>query len=163
MLRRIPDIINRARHRRGFGVHSPLAFRLVTEVIAERSGYAFYCYRKIPTAAGRRMLRLIAALHPKEVILLANDRETQRVISLSGNRRKTVGTTLRILPGNPERDTLLKALSALDEEDYLYCRGLSEPELQEFKTRLTGGLLLTSRHYTLCLRRDEMPLQVYTL
>lgn len=163
MLRRISDRINRLRHRKGFGVHSPLAFRLVSEVIAERTGYAFYSYRKIPSPDGRRLLRIIAGLRPKEVIMLGDDRETRRIVSMAGNRRKMIGPSLSILSGEPDGNTLLATLSSLGEEDYLYCRGLNDSELQTFKRQLPGGILLTSRRYTLCLRRSAMPLQVYTL
>lgn len=38
----IRDFINRWRHSKGYGVHSPLGFRIVTECVRPPRGYAFY-------------------------------------------------------------------------------------------------------------------------
>lgn len=44
------DWWQRLRHSRGFGVHSPFAYRFIREVICER--YAFYAYDALDAAAG---------------------------------------------------------------------------------------------------------------
>lgn len=36
------DMIDRWRHRHGFGVHSPFAFRIVTEAIRRQTRYRYY-------------------------------------------------------------------------------------------------------------------------
>lgn len=41
-MRRLFRLYRRWRHTRGFGVHSPFAFRLVTEAIHPPRGYAYY-------------------------------------------------------------------------------------------------------------------------
>ncbi len=73
--------------RRGFGVHSPFAFRFVTEVISERSRY--YDYKLLP-ARQHLLYRLAAWLQPTEISvwgdaeaqaarLAAPERDTKRV------------------------------------------------------------------------------------
>lgn len=46
----------RIRHRRGYGIHSPWAFGLVTEVIYER--WPYYAYAKLPILKGWKQHRL---------------------------------------------------------------------------------------------------------
>ena len=70
----------RWRHTRGFGVHSPLAYRIVRDVVRPRRGYAYYGDAEInDTFEGRvdrlmwrharMLLRLCALLRPRSVYL----------------------------------------------------------------------------------------------
>lgn len=71
----------RFRHRKGYGVHSPFAFRFITDVICERSPY--YAYRELdrqlPLSKRLRqrrglhlLLRLANHLQPKTIVLPRN-------------------------------------------------------------------------------------------
>lgn len=60
----------RRRHSRGFGIHSPFAYRFITEVLCLPGEYGYYAY----AAAGRdrrcRMLvRLLAFFNPDSVLI----------------------------------------------------------------------------------------------
>lgn len=55
----------RFRHSRGFGVHSPFAFRFINEVLCEQLHY--YDYDRLPTAEMRLAYRLAAFLQPTEL------------------------------------------------------------------------------------------------
>ena len=58
----------RAWRSRGFGVHSPFAFRFITEVL--RCPHGYYAYPAIgSSAAARRLYRIILALAPEKVIV----------------------------------------------------------------------------------------------
>ena len=68
----------RFRHRRGYGVHSPFAFQLITRVFYERG--EFYAYRPLaavrrteacgqPERLDRLMLRLVNDVQPRRVVL----------------------------------------------------------------------------------------------
>lgn len=68
--------INRRRHRRGFGVHSPFGFYFITQVIAE-GRYGYYCYSELDQLANngnlspkriRLLMRIAGALGGREVV-----------------------------------------------------------------------------------------------
>lgn len=51
-------MINRLRHRYGFGVHSPFAYELIREVVTPHRGYAYYAELKMRDEHSRREYRL---------------------------------------------------------------------------------------------------------
>lgn len=71
------NAINRWRHRHGFGVHSPAAYRLVTEVVHPRRNYVYYAEHRIDVAPLRSderqlcllTLRLYGFLHASGISL----------------------------------------------------------------------------------------------
>lgn len=78
MIKLLPDSLNRYRHNRGFGVHSPLAFKLITGVIHERARY--YSYDNIEALFGRReatmakrIFRLMLFWRPERVAIIDSD------------------------------------------------------------------------------------------
>lgn len=71
----LSDFINRLRHDYGYGVHSPLGFHLVKNVLNPPKGYAYYGYDRLEGLAAsgasseefrraRMLLRLIADRQP---------------------------------------------------------------------------------------------------
>ncbi|MDE6653379.1 MAG: hypothetical protein K2K05_06660 [Muribaculaceae bacterium] len=54
--------MTRYRHSKGFGVHSPFAFRFITEVLGERCLY--YDFDRLPSAHQRIVYRIAARLAP---------------------------------------------------------------------------------------------------
>jgi len=88
----------RFRHRCGYGVHSPFAFRFITDVIYERSPY--YAYRELDKALPISMrlrqrkglhllLRLANHLQPKTIVLPRNGWWEKRYL-LSGCRSANI-------------------------------------------------------------------------
>lgn len=53
------------RHSRGFGIHSPFAYRFITEVI--RQPYAYYAYDELPDHSSRLLFRVLVALGPRRI------------------------------------------------------------------------------------------------
>jgi hypothetical protein len=77
LLRRAARWVLRFRHRRGYGIHSPFAFSLVTDVIYNRGTYYAYAplhalQRDVPRALSERddrlLLRLINAAAPRQAL-----------------------------------------------------------------------------------------------
>ncbi len=83
--------LERLRHKRGFGVHSAFAYRMVTDVIRPLKVYGYYGYHQIDcaeegnahlirtengilraSAVARMLLRLAVALRPKNILVSRN-------------------------------------------------------------------------------------------
>lgn len=68
----ILSCLNALRHRRGFGIHSPFAYKFITEVLCQH--HAYYAYAALGHDSGRRLLvRLVAFFHPHKVEVMAAD------------------------------------------------------------------------------------------
>lgn len=72
----VADIVTRERHSRGYGVHSPLAYRLVKHVFRPPRDVVYYGEEKLETmrpdnprmvGSARFLLRLVAELQPRKV------------------------------------------------------------------------------------------------
>lgn len=69
---RLPHIFSRWRHGRGFGIHSPFAYRFVTEVLRQEMGY--YAYLRMPgNDLYRTVFRIILSLRPESVALVGTE------------------------------------------------------------------------------------------
>lgn len=79
---RLADIYRRWRHGRGFGVHSPYAFRMVNDVLRLPPDYAYYAYDDIarerhrlqapvPLAEAFLIFRAVNEFQPSLVAILA--------------------------------------------------------------------------------------------
>ncbi|MEZ3520927.1 MAG: hypothetical protein K1V78_05450 [Muribaculaceae bacterium] len=71
-----PEWWQRLRHRRGFGVHSPSAYRFITEVLNERLPY--YGYERLDSLdadphLARLLFRVLVATGPRRVGILCAD------------------------------------------------------------------------------------------
>ncbi len=90
------------RHSRGFGIHSPFAFRFITEVLNERLPY--YAYDNInATVDGhsahewRTLFRVLVYFRPKTVAIISDKpefhREARRVLHLALPQATTAEST----------------------------------------------------------------------
>ncbi len=78
MLSGLSQLFNRWRHGRGFGIHSPFAYRLITEVLHQEMGY--YAYLRMPgDECYRTVFRIVLALRPMSVALVGADRYKRAV------------------------------------------------------------------------------------
>lgn len=80
--------LSRVRHGHGFGVHSPWAYRIITEVIGENAKY--YAYPEIDKLFGKRrktartVFRLLLHLQPSRVDV-AGDESWRHLAELTGH------------------------------------------------------------------------------
>ena len=107
-LAHISEAYRRWRHSRGFGVHSPFAYRIVTEALYPRHGYAYYIENdarlsSADAAEGRRaraLFRLIILLRMESgesvSVMLADDAPQcwRKALRLAGARHSTVCSAL---------------------------------------------------------------------
>ncbi len=77
-LKAVASIPLRAWRSRGFGVHSPFAFRFITEVLHSSDGY--YAYEQIGASkSSRRLYRIILDLAPAAVIVTGPLSDSQAI------------------------------------------------------------------------------------
>lgn len=80
--------LSRWRHGHGFGVHSPWAYRVITEVIGEHATY--YAYPEIDKLFGKRaktartVYRLLLHLKPSRVDVIGDER-WHHLVQLTGS------------------------------------------------------------------------------
>ncbi|MDE6279962.1 MAG: hypothetical protein K2M05_08305, partial [Paramuribaculum sp.] len=63
--------LNRARHSKGFGVHSPFAFSFITETLRQPKGYAYYEEKNL-NKRWRWLMRAIMRLGDNHIATLGN-------------------------------------------------------------------------------------------
>lgn len=102
----------RLRHSRGFGIHSPFAFRLITEVLRPQRSYAYYSEATGEQDRNSRLeARLRAFFEPGTTVLVADlgapgadipalAARISRgdVVLLLLNHRGRLGTLLKLMP-----------------------------------------------------------------
>ena len=112
---------------RGFGVHSPFAFRFITEIVGER--YAYYGYDDIETAIEKhpeerklrrhsRLLLRIAGRIGIDTAILAGDAPfaIKAAVEGAGKRIRIISPEAKTIGG---KSLLLFAISQLPEGDAL--------------------------------------------
>lgn len=72
--------LQRARHAHGFGVHSPFAFRFITEVLCPPRKYGYYIYDVLKQKELRMLFRVVVSQRPATVSLPGADDILRRVI-----------------------------------------------------------------------------------
>lgn len=74
----LPNILMRWRHGKGFGIHSPFAYRFITEVLRQEMGY--YAYLRMPgNDEYRTVFRVILSLRPESVALVGSGEYSRAV------------------------------------------------------------------------------------
>ena len=102
MVKKLFDVYKRWRHSRGFGVHSPYAFRFVTDVVRPGS-YGFYAYDKLETLLKREEIHDRHLISTAEFLIrLAVFVKAKRLIINQGNRAaelasKSLGLPYRVV------------------------------------------------------------------
>lgn len=61
----------RFRHRRGYGVHSPLAFEFITQVVYEKAHY--YAYERLKSRSDRLVFRIVNYAQPQFALEVGGD------------------------------------------------------------------------------------------
>lgn len=74
-MQNILKAIGRRRTALGFGVHSPFAFRFITEVLCPPRRYGYYAYERTGTdAVARLAVRLMAYFNPASIACSVSDK-----------------------------------------------------------------------------------------
>ncbi|MCF0199548.1 MAG: hypothetical protein HUK02_09535, partial [Bacteroidaceae bacterium] len=126
----------RLRHRCGYGVHSPFAFQLVTQVLYEQAHHDFYAYEWLDQQFSRweRCVGSLSWRRSRLLFRLANHCQPA-VISAPGADL----TTLSYLHQGCRRAELTAQPT---EADLIYLR---EPDAEALQRIRKGGLLVVDR------------------
>lgn len=172
----------RWRHSRGFGVHSPYAYRFVTDVL--RPGdYAYYAYEKAETLLKDEEIRQYKFFNRiKFLIRLANFLKTERVISCPPHCRLTdISSEALSLPClsptskikfkagdfliivNNDKDSLPMVRNAIEAEIPVYAVNPTAEIRKIMETPLGKGLLLKGKKSILLIPRKDMEYVRYIL
>lgn len=152
LLRYILKPVNRRRHRRGFGIHSPFAFRFVTEVLCQPLPY--YGYADIGRDSRLRLLlRLTASFRPATVLLLSSqpDRLAATVRRASPSA-KTVKKADGVRPDFVVADDLdarpADYLPLVEDGAHLLLLNAAKESIREIRAELSRGMLFDNNRGT---------------
>lgn len=93
----MPSFLNLAarfrnwRHKRGFGIHSPFAFRFITEVLCLPSPYGYYSYTDISDSGMRVLFRVTARFNPSTVAFIGDDRQVRHAVFAAVPKARPTG------------------------------------------------------------------------
>lgn len=126
----MPSVLNikkrfaRWRHGKGFGIHSPFAYRFVTETLRQQCAY--YAYSELHHKAVLRLVvRLVASFKPRKVYISSPASEAFAVaVHLADSR-------VECLAFQPGETTVFEEHSML----ILDCRGMSADEVSALFSR----------------------------
>lgn len=176
------EAYKRWRHSRGYGVHSPFAYRIVKEVINPERGYGWYGYKplsdkyrgKVSDGTIRRSLMLlrlasfldigsayIADFSDRKIIEYAL-KQVNSKIGLTSDAQLADNARLIITDG---KSLGLEKLSKLLERPgrAVYIRDIPSKWTEKLFENLDEGLMLHSRRNALLISRPGMMKVSYTL
>ncbi|MDE6481155.1 MAG: hypothetical protein K2L45_12900 [Muribaculaceae bacterium] len=167
----IMNWIGRWRHTRGYGVHSPLAFRIVKECVRPDKKYGFYsdAYLDFEYHEDRKglryaklALRLINLLRPKRVWIPGGDRRLCTALKMSfpkiqfATNKECPKNVDFIVCNSGEHQAMWKKMDGIEECGMLVFG--KEPDKIEQAT-----LMLISGTFTIILRREGMDFVSYSI
>lgn len=153
---------------RGFGIHSPSAYRFVREVLCPQSIYGYYAYDTIAEmAAGREsfrelcmLYRVLVDIRPHSVTVLADDACTATAaLALPGC---TVAREL----GQSEFAVIAQPVEYPSEEiiwDTVLLLGRGTEMADVVTQSMREGHIFKSPKRTLIMRRARIPLETFEL
>lgn len=158
------NLINRIRHYRGFGVHSPLAYAFITEIL--RQHYSYYAYpgirvacRDYPARIHRlaRLLHRIAARHNFAAYRVSADVPPPLHAAIEMAWHKPKGNAvLSVVTGASDSPSPMH-----DDGSITLFLNTTEQRALEMIGNQPTGILLAGLHDCIYFASDRMPFTTY--
>lgn len=183
MWSRISDSYKRWRHSRGYGVHSPFGYRIVTEAIRPHSRYGWYGYAAIRRechsesqqveSEARMLLRIASIAGVKSVYLPSQTPQAYREAFRAACRavritnRLSAAQSCQMICSEGDfipLDMLLNYICQKDSEDrILAIRNIPQGWRRKLFDVLPEGLMLYGKRNVLIFRRSAMQKVAYSI
>lgn len=160
------DPIKRWWHSRGFGIHSPSAYRLVREVLCPSETYGYYAYGALGRLASTPeqysqlslLYRILVDLRPATVAISKPEPILATVVASALPAADINGDD------SPDMAILTSGemLGGDLPEAVFFCDGTSQL-VDIYASTLTGGHVFRGPHSALIVRRADLPLQTFHL
>lgn len=148
--------LRRKRQSAGFGVHSPFAFRFITEVLNQR--LPFYCYDTL-TAAGhmRTVFRICLALKPRSVAFLEGGERYRPAIAAACPSAGECGCEKADLVIGLQSDSHLSVAAAAGK--HIIALGKPGEPWRGVRQNLPYGMTFTSQSIAVAVALSHLPRQ----
>lgn len=158
------------RRSRGFGVHSPFAFDLLSNTLHEPKGYAYYPDGDIDkNPVLRLIMRLVARFTPRRVMVSDDpDGLISRAVARADSRVSLTGDApdMVILSGsNDSPQAVDSALEAIKTGGVVFIINRRKvPDIARLlKKNMTRGMTFYSRHKLLIVAAPHLPRRDYEI
>lgn len=159
------EAYKRWRHSRGFGIHSPSAYRLIREVLRPSGRYGYYAYAALRRLASDRrefsefcmVYRLLVDLQPASIAVAGSPKLAQ-VARLAFPERLTnaASDAAFAIVADTQGAAPAGRGGALFCGDGINCSG-------EFICNMSDGHVFLGPRHVLCLPNPKRPFQTFTL
>lgn len=156
---------NSWKHKRGFGIHSPFAYRFVTEVLCQR--WHYYAYIILGRDENLRLIhRLAVDFQPEKFYIVASDKNKWA-------KPITMATSKAMPTDTPKAGTLLVAewpymthrtIKALKAGANAMIMNASDDALERIAAVLKHGMCFYNNHGTIVVANlDHLPRQDFNV
>lgn len=167
----LKDTVRRWRHNRGYGVHSPLAYRIVKDCIRPDKRYGFYSDAYIDfeyiedrkaLKNARLALRLVNLLRPKRIWMPGGDKRLYTALKMS-----FPSTAIAMQKEYPKNTDFIICSSGDSRKMWEKMDEMKECAMIVFGKEIEkiegATLVMTSKNFTIILRREGMDFVSYMI
>lgn len=148
------------RHSRGFGVHSPFAYRFITEVL--RQPHAYYAYDSLTDDADRIVFRVALDLRPRRVAIMGAPGLVGAVHAAVPNASTTTEHP-DLVVADATAKGMRGCLECIRQGAWAIVLGASAADMAAVREALTEGMTFANTRGTIIAANRHLPRQDYEL
>lgn len=149
----------RWRHARGFGIHSPFAYRLITYTL--RQPYAYYAYSRLPERRQRLLYRVALAFGCRTPLAVGIDKAMEEALRLARGHHHAKGPHdfIAIDAARADRDRMADATARIVAGTPAIIYNSRKFPLDEVRAELAHGMTFTNGTTTIVAPLPHLPRQ----